>query len=216
MTVTLLVLTAAVAVGDWAAVSRRLVHAELLLKPLTLALLIAAAATADLGSAKPWVLAALAFGLVGDIGLMLSRDDAAVPDGPFLVGLGSFLLGHVCYIVAFIQHGVHPLSTLAGVLIVAGVASLALPQVLRGAHRTAGPQLTGVVAGYAAALAAMSVLAVGTSKVVTAVGGVAFLASDCVLAFERFVRPVPRGKLTVIVTYHVAQLLIVIGLIRHF
>ncbi|HKC29285.1 MAG TPA: hypothetical protein VKB75_14825, partial [Jatrophihabitans sp.] len=68
MPVTLLVIAALTAAGDWAAVQQRLFRVEHLLKPATMALLLAAAATADLGDLKPWVLGALAFGLIGDIG----------------------------------------------------------------------------------------------------------------------------------------------------
>jgi uncharacterized membrane protein YhhN len=52
--------------------------------------------------------------------------------------------------------------------------------------------------------------------VATAAGGVLFLASDTVLAHDRFVRRLHPGPLAVIVSYHLAQLLIVIGLIRHW
>jgi uncharacterized membrane protein YhhN len=47
-----------------------------------------------------------------------------------------------------------------------------------------------------------------------AVGAVLFLVSDTVLALNRFVRPVPRGQLVVHVTYHLAQGLLVLSLLR--
>jgi uncharacterized membrane protein YhhN len=216
VTVTLFVLTGLVAVGDWAAVERRLTRLEYLLKPLTLVLLIAAAATADLPVVKGWVIAALAFGLLGDVGLMLSNKAAAKPDLPFMLGLGSFLIGHVCYLAAFARYGVHGLDVLAGVLVVAGAAVLALPKVLSGARTLGGPELMAVVAVYAAMLSAMAVLAVGTAAIATALGGLLFLGSDMIIAQERFVARIPRGPLLVIVTYHLAQVLIVVGLVRSF
>jgi uncharacterized membrane protein YhhN len=208
-------LTALVAVGDWGAVSQRLFRVEYILKPLTLVLLIVAAISADLGAGQPWVIAALVFGLLGDVGLMLSSDDAATPDARFLLGLGSFLVGHICYMVGFARHGVHTLNVLAGVLVVGGAAALTLPQVLGGARRLAGQELMVVVAAYAVMLAGMAVLAVGTGSLATAAGGLLFLASDTAIAYERFVKKIPRGPMVVIVTYHLAQLLIVIGLIDH-
>lgn len=214
MTLGLLLATAIVAAGDWAAVARRYFRVEYLLKPLTLILLLAAAASADLGVAKPWLLAALVFGLAGDIALMCSNHAATEPDSAFLVGLGAFLLGHICYLIAFARHGVHGLYLLAGLLLVAGAAAMSLPQVLAGASGAGGQRLAVVVAGYAAVLAAMAVLAVGTGAIATALGGLLFLTSDTVLAHDRFVGRVPRGPLLVIVSYHVAQLLIVIGLLR--
>lgn len=214
LTVLLLVIGAVVAVGDWAAVALRLFRLEYLLKPVTLALLVSAAATADLDDAKPWTIAALALGLLGDIGLMLSREGRTDP--PFLAGLGAFALGHVCYVVAFVAIGLRGLDVLAGGLIVAGVAGLTLPAVLRGAARSAGRAFAIVVAGYATLLSAMTMLGVGTSIVATAIGAVLFLVSDTLIARGRFVAPVRHGSLLVIVTYHLAQFLILIGLIRSF
>lgn len=210
MTVTLLVVAAVVAIGDWVAVHQRLVHLEYLLKPLTLALLVAAAGAADLGDAKPWVVAALVLGLLGDVGLMLSSGRT---DAPFIAGLGSFLLGHLCYLAAFAVAGLRAVDVLAGVLIAAGVAALALPRVLRGAARSAGRPFALVVAGYAAVLATMTALAVGTGLWAAAVGGVLFLVSDTLIARQRFVARIPYGDVLIIVTYHLAQALILIGLI---
>jgi uncharacterized membrane protein YhhN len=60
----------------------------------------------------------------------------------------------------------------------------------------------------------MTVLGFGTAAVATAVGALLFLASDTTLAWNRFVQPLRRGPVLVAVTYHLAQLLIVIGLLR--
>jgi uncharacterized membrane protein YhhN len=213
-TVLLLVIAGVVAVGDWVAVHLRLFRLEFLFKPATLALLVAAAATADLGAAKGWTIAALAFGLLGDIGLMLSREGRTDP--PFLAGLGAFLVGHLAYQVAFVEAGIRGLDVLAGLLVVVGVAGLALPTVLRGATRSAGPSLAAAVASYAVMLSLMTILGVGTGIIATAIGAALFLLSDTLIARERFVARMRHGSLIVIVTYHAAQFLILIGLIRSF
>lgn len=216
MTVVLLALTGAVAVSDWCAVGRRLFRLEYVLKPLTMAVLIAAAASADMPVVKVWIIAALAFGLLGDVGLMLSNKGASKPDLPFMLGLGSFLVGHICYLAAFARYGIHGKAIIAGALIVVGAAVVTLPRVLAGAQRAGGRELAAVVSLYAAALSAMAVLAVGTSIVATAIGGLLFLASDMLIAIERFVTKLRFGSLAVIVTYHAAQVLIVVGLIHSF
>lgn len=212
MTVTLLVLGAIAAVADWVAAQQRLFRLEYGLKPLPLLLLILAAASADLGAAQPWIVAGLVFGLLGDVALMIADDDRA--DAAFVAGLAAFLAGHICYIVGFARTGVRFLDLLAGLLVVVGVAGLALPQILRGAARTAGRRFAAVVGAYAAVLGGMSVLAAGTGIAVTAIGGVLFLASDTLLARQRFVAHIKHGPVLVIVTYHLAQFLIVIGLAR--
>lgn len=215
MTATLFVLTGVIAAGDWAAVWRRYFRIEYALKPLTLVLLVAAAASADLPEIKAWVLDALVFGLIGDVALMLSKDVAGHLDAAFLIGLTAFLAGHVCYLAAFARHGLHGLHLVAGVLVVAASVALTLPRILRRAKQIGGQELMAVIGAYAGVLGAMAVLAVGTAGVLTAIGGLLFLASDTVIAWERFVKQVPHGPAVVIVSYHVAQVLIVLGLIRH-
>ena len=98
---------------------------------------------------------------------------------------------------------------------VAGVVSEA-EKGIADLNRAAGPEFAAVVGAYAAFLAVMAVLAVGTSIIATAFGGVLFLVSDTLIARDRFVAPVRHGKLLVIVTYHLAQFLILIGLIGSF
>ncbi len=39
-----------------------------------------------------------------------------------------------------------------------------------------------------------------------------FAVSDWVLGFDRFVRPLHQGRLAVMVTYHLGQLLLILGL----
>ena len=212
MTLGLLLATGVAALADWFAVAQRRFRLEYVLKPLTLLLLLLAAATADLGRGQTWLVVGLGFGLAGDIALMFSEADRTDP--PFLLGLVSFALGHVCYLVAFLRSGVHGLFLLAGLLVVGGVAALALPQVLHGARRRGGRTLELAVGGYGALLAAMVVCAVGTGAALTAVGGVLFLGSDTVLGYDRFVVTLLRAPLLVIVSYHLGQLLIVLGRLR--
>jgi len=178
-------------------------------------LLIAAAASADLPVVKSWVIAALVLGLIGDIALMLSSDRPGHLDAAFLIGLAAFLAGHVAYLGGFARYGQHAIQAVAGLLVVVGTAALTLPKILIRTKRIGGQELMAVVGTYAALLAAMAVLAVGTASILTAIGGLLFLASDTVLAWGRFVKRLPHGSLIVIVTYHAAQFLIVLGLIRH-
>ncbi|MDP9117206.1 MAG: lysoplasmalogenase family protein, partial [Actinomycetota bacterium] len=130
MTVALLVLTGLVAVADWGAVVRARRRVEAIAKPLTLLLLIAAAGSADLGTAKPWVMLALGLGLLGDVALIYARERARPvaggaprPDAAFMIGLGCFLLGHLSYLVAFTRHGLHPWQVLAGALVAVGTGA---------------------------------------------------------------------------------------------
>lgn len=214
MTLGLFLATGLAALGDWIAVAQRRFRLEHVLKPLTLLLLVVAAATADLGGGKAWIVAGLVLGLLGDVALMLSDRSAGVADRSFVLGLGSFLLGHVCYVVGFVTRGVHPLFLLAAFLFVGGVTALTLPRVLAGVRRSGDAHLVAAVAGYATVLALMVICAIGTGGILTTVGALLFLGSDIVLAHDRFVAPLTRGPLLVIVSYHLGQLLIVLGLLR--
>lgn len=208
----LFVVAAIVAVGDWVAVYFRLFRLEYVLKPLTMALLVVVAVTANLSPVQPEIVAGLVLGLVGDVALMLSRDGR--PDRAFLVGLGAFALGHVAYVVAFAQLGLRLVDVLAGLLIVGGVSAIMLPTILRRVDRSSGHLLTAAVAGYALLLGAMTVLAVGSGILLVAIGGVLFLLSDTTIAWQRFVRPFRYGEVAIIVSYHAAQLLILAGVVR--
>ena len=130
-----------------------------------------------------------------------------------MLGLAAFLAGHVSYLVAFGRYGIDGVQLIAGLLIVVGSAALTLPKVLVRAKAIGGPELMVIIGAYAAVLGAMTVLAVGTASILTAIGGVAFLASDTILARDRFVGRIRNAPLLVIVTYHLAQFLIVLGLI---
>jgi uncharacterized membrane protein YhhN len=60
----------------------------------------------------------------------------------------------------------------------------------------------------------MVVAAWATGRPLLALGATVFMASDAVLASDRFVRPLRWGRLAVMVTYHLGQVLIVLGVLR--
>lgn len=216
MTAVLFTLAGLVAIGDWIAVARGRSALEALAKPLVLILLLIAVASADLGRAKPEIVLGLGLGLIGDIALLFSdSEDTSDPaDAAFVTGLAAFLAGHVAYAVAFLRAGVSQWQLLAGILVVAGTSALVSPRILRAARRAGGDGLAGTVAVYSTVLAVMAALAVGTGAVATAIGGVLFVLSDATLAWDRFHQRLLRGPVIVAVTYHLAQFLIVLGLLR--
>lgn len=206
---------------DWFAAAtsdRRLEYAA---KPAVLvALTLAAAAIPadriDLADRRWWFVAALACCLVGDVLLMLPRN-------LFVPGLVAFLAGHVLFIVGFLQPpeppGSPPFTFSVAGLAVAAVAVVAAESapgvaVIRSLARRGQQALIGPVCIYIAAIATMVVLATNVGIALAAAGAVLFLVSDTVLAVDRFVRPVCRGRLAVHVTYHLAQGLFVVSLLR--
>ena len=207
--------------ADWLAVGTANDRLQYAAKPAVLALLIAAAAlipTLHSVSAgrQGWFVVALSFCLVGDVLLMLPRN-------LFIPGLVAFLAGHAFFIVGLLQSASSPSTrpfafsptglALASAVVL-GVEILPASIILRSIIRDGQGALVGPVCLYMGAILAMVVLATNVARPAAAVGAVCFLASDTSLSTDRFVRPIRQGTLLVHVTYHIAQLLLVVSLIR--
>ncbi len=174
-----------------------------LLKPLTTALILAAAALAPATAPRSWVLGGLLFSLVGDICLMF------LGDGAFMGGLGSFLVAHLAFIAAFslgLPAGWPPRWTaLLGVYAAAMVASL-WPRT--GALRI--PVLVYSLVLFGMVLTAARAQAHGVPGSAWALAGaLTFVASDSLLAANRFLRPHRRAQVAILGTYWAALACIV-------
>lgn len=204
-------LFALTALADWLAVAVGSKRLEALFKPAALAtLLIAAVAMGAADSTMGvWLLIALAFGLLGDIALLSN----SVPR--FKAGLAAFLVGHLAYVVAFVAAPgsafTPALGLVAGLVMAASISFT--KEVLPTIWRTEGPALAVPVAAYMTVIGAMLFAAFTTGIGLVALGAAVFVASDSILARDRFVAPLPRGHFMVMVTYHLGQALIVAGLL---
>ena len=202
-----LVLTGAVALVDWVAVQRGNRRLEYLAKPATMVWLIAAALAIDPvdGTARSWFVAALVCSLAGDVFLMLPRD-------LFVPGLASFLVGHLAYIVGLRFLGSSAGGFLAAVVLV-GIAVPLLGTRIIGAVRAGDePEMALPVSAYIVVISGM-VLAAGGSGVPLALGAaVCFYASDAMIAWTRFIADWRHGRVAVMVTYHLAQIGLVVAL----
>lgn len=181
--------------------------AERWLKPGALVALIGVALS--LGaldtSVGRWILVALVCSLAGDVFLL---GDA---EGSFIRGLASFLLGHLAYVVAFLLLAQPTWSPVVALVLVALV--LVGRRVFLGARVQGGPVLGGAVAAYMAVIGTMAALGVSLGRPVLGAGALLFLVSDAVLGWDRFVARQPWARVVVMTTYHLGQLLIVIGAI---
>lgn len=205
-----------VAIMDWIAVGAEMRYVEYVAKPATMLLLIGAAFTMDLdnlGDAAPAIrtalIAALVFSLAGDILLMLPFD-------AFIAGVAAFMVAHIAYITEFSLIRIereHPLVgalTIIGIIIVlAGVAQVGR-FIVRGAVRQS-EKLRGPVSAYVAIISMMVVAGYSSRVDWLIAGALLFYASDAMLGWIRFVRPIASGRVLVMITYHVAQILLVVG-----
>ena len=160
-----------------------------LTKPLLMPVLMA-------GRDRP-VQRALALGGAGDVAL-LGRGDAA-----FTAGLVSFLAGHLAWIAALRQRPgggrlrARPARAAPHVAAFAGVNAYLW-------KRTGKDRVPVII--YSAALLAMSLTALDSGSPRTAAGGALFLASDTLLALEKFGGlHLPAHEALVMAAYTTAQ-----------
>ncbi|MEU2668148.1 lysoplasmalogenase [Streptomyces sp. NPDC007164] len=168
--------------------------AHLVAKPLLMPLL-AGYAAARRGPRL--LVAALLFGWGGDTFLLADADAA------FLVGMGSFAVGHVCYLWLFGRaRGPLPAGVAYAVVLVTFVALLwpGLPAEMRIP-----------MTGYSLLLTAMAYRA-GTLGRYAAAGGALFLLSDALIATGIADWPqLPAPDFWVMLTYIAAQFLLTVG-----
>lgn len=177
-------------------------------KPLT-TLLIIGIALLGVGETtavyKTLILIGLLFCLGGDIFLML-------PAKYFIVGLVSFLIGHLFYIAAFVGDAGFQFSWwIAPLLIFGGLIYSVL-------HPHLGSMRVPVIT-YIVVILLMAWQALGrwsqvptSGALLAAIGAISFVISDSALALDRFRRPFPTARLLVLTTYWLAQWLIALSI----
>ena len=98
------------------------------------------------------------------------------------------------------------------------VAALVAPlgrRILTSIARARQPrELRFAVAAYMAVISAMLATALATGNVLAAAGAVLFVASDSMIAWDRFVRPFAWAPVAIMVTYHLGQAGLVASLLH--
>jgi uncharacterized membrane protein YhhN len=175
-------------------------------KPLLMPALAIAVVLARLGTrytlAVGLLLLAIGLSWLGDLSLMVPGDLW------FVVGLGSFLLAHVAYLVLFIRIGGFGRPRVWAIVyavwfvvflavLIPGLGSLVVPVVL-----------------YGLVLGAMAAMATRVS-VVVGVGAAVFVVSDTILALSRFLPAVviPGHDVLTMLTYCLGQGIIAAGVL---
>lgn len=193
MVVALLVALAVVGPANWWSRWREDRRVEAVTKPLFTVLAGALCAVHGDGAAMVIALVAFACCLIGDVALLPAVD-------AFLAGLGSFLAGHVLFVVAFAVVGLdRPWLALVAAALLTPV--LAGPG--RGILRHSGG-MRAPVTGYLVIISTMMLVAWATGRPAAMIGAVAFVASDSLLGWAKFVRERPWMPVAVMVTYHAA------------
>jgi uncharacterized membrane protein YhhN len=200
---------------------------EMIVKPLLMPLLIIwfVRSAAIISPLERWTIIALIFSWGGDV-FLLFADKA---EYWFMAGLGSFLVGHLCYIQAFRQGPFLPAKTTFGeqapprglrtilwaTLPVLGFAGLLIWNILPGLGDMMIPVLV-----YASVISAMALAALNRYRKVptysfslVSTGALVFVLSDSMIAWNRFHTPFESAGTLIMLTYIAAQLLITTGIL---
>lgn len=156
---------------------------------------------------RRWLVPALLFSAGGDWLL-------AIPwwTMSFVLGLGSFLLAHICFLGALVPHvtPARPRVAAAAVMVLASVSML----IWFWPHLNNGKEnLTLPVTVYITVLSAMvcTALLAKLPTIWTAVGAVCFAASDSMIAISRFILGNEALAVPIWWSYAAAEILITAG-----
>jgi len=193
---------------------------EFIAKPAAMAALFGWLATsAGLDGPPLWFGVGLLFSLAGDVFLIRA-------DRFFLPGLFAFMAAHLAYLVGFNLPlpGFSVWGLFLAVVIGLGAARL-LRRVVAGARASGQGAMVMPMTLYGGALTLMLLSALLTlsnlawetwASALVALGAAFFFLSDNVLAWNKFVAPLPRGRLMNIITYELGQILLIAGVVRQF
>jgi uncharacterized membrane protein YhhN len=148
-----------------------------------------------------------------------------VPKDMFIFGLLSFLVGHVCYILGL--NNIAPYINLWGgflVILLGAYLVWLYPKLAGGLNEKAKTALKIPVLIYSLVISLMVYSALMTwtrpgwssvAALLVSLGAVLFFASDSMLAWDRFLKPLSHARLRVMLTYHLGQIGIIVGALIH-
>lgn len=142
------------------------------------------------------------FSAGGDISLSFAQKSEKF----FLMGLGSFLVAHVLYVIAFAQNAQYSSEKLPLIALWV-VFAIAMAVVL---YPKLGEMRIPVFA-YVAVILAMVIVATlwqGARPTLLVAGAVLFMLSDSMIAINKFLKPISWAQYFIMVTYYGGQFLI--------
>lgn len=163
------------------------------------------------------LLNALIFSWIGDV-ILIFADIAEIY---FILGLVSFLIAHITYCVLFNKQIIGEIQINK---VLFGLGSLVIAFYLTAIILVLMPNLGDLkipVIVYAAVISTMLLFAFNgyliwkkPGALYIFLGAITFVISDSILAFDKFHAPIEKSSFFIMLTYLVAQYLIVVGIIR--
>ena len=162
---------------------------------------------------KTIMLLALVFSLIGDVALLFD----AVNPLYFIIGLASFLLAQIMYVIVFLKQRALKKSPIAFIGLMIIYAAFLFYMVNDGL----GDLLIPVIV-YMIVILSMSTSAFLRKKQLNTksynwvfIGALLFMLSDSILALNKFYQPLSLSSIFIMSTYALAQYCIVIGILKH-
>jgi uncharacterized membrane protein YhhN len=187
------------------------------LKPFLLPFLLLAVYFSGNFPSKKFLLIALVFSWIGDIILLFADRHELF----FIVGLIAFLISHIVYILLFNKQlkyknrknkAIFWIGVTCIIVYLFTMISILLPSL---------GDLTIPVFVYALVISTMLLFALkgflnweepGNWYIL--IGAIAFISSDSILAFNKFYAPIVLSSFLIMITYLLAQYLIVVGILK--
>jgi uncharacterized membrane protein YhhN len=189
---------------------------QLICKPLLIPVLITGfIASTENTDLKKWVLAALTFSWIGDVLLLFQAKHSIF----FLLGLASFLLAHIFYIIFFFNIRVkenlrsNPWLLLIVVVYYALLITILSPHL---GEMKLPVRIYGIVISFIFLLAMhMLYIKNKTAGNWMMLGALLFVISDSILAIDKFYSAFDHAGILIMLTYGLAQLFLVMGAIKY-
>lgn len=132
----------------------------------------------------------------------------------FLVGLSSFLIGHIFYIFAFLNTNERTLPTWSKITLLLYGAIMAT-WIATTVFSSGEIVLTFAVLAYISVILMMGWTSIRTGSTLALIGALLFITSDSYLAVNKFVLPLPYSHEVIMFTYYSAQLLIALSIYQY-
>ncbi|WP_299123330.1 lysoplasmalogenase [uncultured Winogradskyella sp.] len=161
---------------------------------------------------KNLTISALVFSLLGDVLLMFTETSEHL----FTLGLIAFLIAHIMYVLIFLKHKntkISPVGFITLLLIYAtglfyllkdGLGAMLIPVVVY--------MLIILSMATSAFLRKNNVNTLSYNLVFA--GAIFFMLSDSILAINKFHQPIPWSNISIMITYALAQYLIILGILK--
>jgi len=163
-------------------------------------------------SLKNLTLLALTFSLLGDVLLMFVDKSQHF----FTLGLVAFLIAHIMYVLVFLKHRNKEKSPFGFIGVLLIYAACLFNFLKTGLGEMLIPVIIYMIVILAMATTAFlrknkaNILSYG----LVFLGALFFMISDSILAINKFHQPIPWSNISIMITYALAQYLIVIGILK--